>query len=55
VSERRWGARADGALPCCRAPGAANIAFGGPERRTLYITAEDQLLAVALAIPGMPY
>lgn len=37
------------------APGAANVAFGGAERRTLYITAEDQLLAVELAIPGLPY
>ena len=37
------------------APGAANVAFGGPERRTLYITAGTQLLAVDLAIPGLPY
>jgi gluconolactonase len=37
------------------APGAANIAFGGPDRRTLYITATEQLLAVELAIPGLPY
>lgn len=37
------------------APGAANVAFGGPERRTLFITATAQLLAVELAIPGLPY
>lgn len=37
------------------APGAANVAFGGPERRTLYITARSNLLAVELAIPGLPY
>lgn len=37
------------------APGAANVAFGGPERRTLYITAGAQLLEVELAIPGLPY
>jgi gluconolactonase len=37
------------------APGAANLAFGGPERRTLYITATTSLLAVELAIPGLPY
>ena len=36
-------------------PGAANVAFGGPERRTLYITATDSLFAVELAIPGLPY
>ncbi len=37
------------------APGAANVAFGGPERRTLYITAQDSLLSIELAIPGLPY
>lgn len=37
------------------APGAANVAFGGPERRTLYITAEESLLSIELAIPGLPY
>lgn len=37
------------------APGAANVAFGGPERRTLYITAGASLLSVELAIPGLPY
>lgn len=37
------------------APGAANVAFGGPERRTLFITATTRLLAVELAIPGLPY
>jgi gluconolactonase len=37
------------------APGAANVAFGGAEGRTLFITAIDELLAVELAIPGLPY
>jgi gluconolactonase len=37
------------------AQGAANIAFGGPERKTLYITARASLLALELAIPGLPY
>jgi len=37
------------------APGAANFAFGGPDRKTLYITARTSLLAVELAIPGLPY
>jgi gluconolactonase len=37
------------------APGAANVAFGGPERRTLFITAQDSLLSIELAIPGLPY
>jgi len=37
------------------APGAANVAFGGPERKTLYITATATLFAVELAIPGLPY
>jgi gluconolactonase len=37
------------------APGAANVAFGGADRRTLFITATTQLLSVELAIPGLPY
>jgi gluconolactonase len=37
------------------AQGAANMAFGGPERRTLYIAAGTTLQAVELAIPGLPY
>jgi gluconolactonase len=37
------------------AQGAANVAFGGPERRTLYIAAATTLQAVELAIPGLPY
>jgi gluconolactonase len=37
------------------APGAANVAFGGPDRRTLYIAAGATLRAVELAIPGLPY
>jgi gluconolactonase len=37
------------------APGAANIAFGGADQRTLFITATNSLLSVELAIPGLPY
>ncbi len=37
------------------APNAANVAFAGPERRTLFITAGTTLLTVELAIPGLPY
>ena len=37
------------------APQAANVAFGGPERRTLFITAGPNLLATELAIPGLMY
>ena len=37
------------------APGAANVAFGGPEGKTLYITARTSLLSIELAIPGLPY
>lgn len=37
------------------APQAANVAFGGPERRTLFITAGPNLLTTELAIPGLPY
>ena len=37
------------------APGAANVAFGGPDRRTLFITATVSLLSVELEIPGLPY
>ena len=32
-----------------------NVAFGGPERRTLYITAGDSLYSIELGIPGYPY
>jgi gluconolactonase len=37
------------------APQAANVAFGGPDRRTLFITAGATLRTVELAIPGLPY
>jgi gluconolactonase len=34
---------------------ATNVAFGGPDRKTLYITAGKALHAVTLDIPGYPY
>ena len=34
---------------------STNIAFGGPNRTTLYITGRSSLLSVELPIPGMPY
>jgi gluconolactonase len=42
-------------LGTINAPGAANVAFGGPDRRTLFIAATNTLRAVELAIPGLPY
>jgi gluconolactonase len=33
----------------------ANVAFGGSERRTLYITARTGLYAIELNVPGYPY
>lgn len=32
-----------------------NAAFGGPERKTLYITTAGALYSVDLAVPGLPY
>lgn len=32
-----------------------NVAFGGPERTTLYITAGTSVYALPMAIPGFPY
>jgi gluconolactonase len=32
-----------------------NAAFGGPQRKTLYITTADALYSVDLAVPGLPY
>ena len=32
-----------------------NVAFGGPENKTLYITAGDSLYSVELNVPGFPY
>ncbi len=40
------------------AQAATNVAFGGPERKTLYITSLDtnpKLFKVDLNVPGMPY
>ena len=33
----------------------ANVAFGGADRRTLYITARRGLYAIQLNVPGYPY
>ncbi|UQA60142.1 SMP-30/gluconolactonase/LRE family protein [Polyangium aurulentum] len=35
--------------------GTTNVAFGGPERKTLYITAVDSLYMIEVNIPGYPY
>jgi gluconolactonase len=35
--------------------GTTNAAFGGPDNRTLYITAGSSLYEVELNIPGLPY
>ncbi len=37
------------------APKATNAAFGGPERKTLYITAGSGLYAVDVDVPGYPF
>ena len=40
------------------APGATNVAFGGADRRTLYVTtlgSEAGLLSATLNVPGYPY
>ncbi|KYG11290.1 hypothetical protein BE21_08085, partial [Sorangium cellulosum] len=34
---------------------ATNVAFGGADRKTLYITAGDSLYSIAMNIPGYPY
>ena len=33
----------------------SNAAFGGADRKTLYITAQTGLYSIALAVPGFPY
>jgi gluconolactonase len=43
------------ALGTLAAQGAANVAFGGPDHRTLFITATATLYSVDLQIPGLPY
>lgn len=35
--------------------GGTNLAFGGPDRQTLYITGHRRLTSLRVAIPGMPY
>jgi gluconolactonase len=35
--------------------GPSNVAFGGADRKTLYITAQDSLYAIQLLVPGLPY
>lgn len=36
-------------------PGPSNLAFGGPDRTTLFVTAQDSLYSIELAVPGLPY
>ena len=33
----------------------SNAAFGGADRKTLYITAGDKLYSIGLNVPGFPY
>jgi gluconolactonase len=42
-----------GAIPVPQTP--ANCAFGGPERKTLFITEQANLYEVEVGIPGKPY
>lgn len=37
------------------APSVTNAAFGGAERKTLFITAGNQILEIELNVPGFPY
>jgi len=42
-------------VPDISGPDPTNVAFGGPERKTLYITGAEYLRSVELLIPGYPY
>jgi gluconolactonase len=42
-------------VPDVTLPDPTNLAFGGPARKTLYITGSNRLRAVELNIPGYPY
>lgn len=45
-----------GQLAVPSSQGVTNVAFGGPERKTLYVTTySNELYAVELDIPGLPY
>jgi gluconolactonase len=35
--------------------GPSNVAFGGADRQTLYITARTGLYSIRLNVPGYPY
>lgn len=35
--------------------GTSNVAFGGADRKTLFITAQNALYSIALNVPGLPY
>ena len=37
------------------APRVTNLAFGGPDRRTLLITAGGAVYSLTVATPGFPY
>jgi gluconolactonase len=37
------------------APSVTNLAFGGPDRTTLYISAAKQIYSLAMNLPGYPY
>jgi gluconolactonase len=36
------------------APGMTNLAFGGPERKTLYFTVGRSLYSLPMNLPGLP-
>jgi gluconolactonase len=42
-----------GEISVAEAP--SNVAFGGADHKTLYITARTALYSIALNVPGMPY
>ncbi|HTM44186.1 MAG TPA: SMP-30/gluconolactonase/LRE family protein [Polyangiaceae bacterium] len=42
-------------LGLINSPDTTNVAFGGPDRKTLFVTGGNQLRSIDLNIPGLPY
>jgi gluconolactonase len=50
-----WNAAGDKLGDIAVPEGTSNVAFGGADRKTLYITAQNSLYAIQLLVPGLPY
>lgn len=50
-----WNAAGDKLGAIAVPQGPSNAAFGGPDRRTLFITAQSGLYSIQLLVPGLPY